>query len=107
MVSKTIDLGGGLRFESITAGKTHFGPMLKDGELGKHFVGREFQDIKRLYDAYCQKTNWIVRSPVTAFFPKNETGKGFTTKCFGIEFEDGSSGRFSLDKALSSVAGTV
>jgi hypothetical protein len=104
MVSKTIDLGAGLKFESITAGKMHFEPILKDAALGKHFTGQEFQDIKSLYDAYCVKTNWVVKSPVTAFFPKNETGNGFTTKCFGIQFEDGSTDRFSLDKALSAVA---
>ena len=104
MARKNIDLGVGLKFESITAGKLHFEPILKDAALGKHFAGQEFQDIKSLYDAYCRKTNWVVKSPVTAFFAKNETGKGFTTKCFGIQFEDGSTGRVSLDKALSAVA---
>lgn len=78
--------------------------ILKDAALGKHFAGQEFQDIKALYDEYCRKTNWIIKSPVKAFFPKNETGKGFTTKCFGIQFEDGATDRFSLDKALSAVA---
>jgi|SRR5712664_2784909 len=101
MVSKNIDLGNGLKFETITAGKMHFEPILKDAALGKHFAGQEFQ---ALYDAYCRKTNWVVKSPVAAFFPKNESGKGFTTKCFGIQFEDGSIDRFSLDKALSAVA---
>ena len=104
MVSKAIDLGAGLQFESITAGKMHFEPILKDAALGKHFAGQELQDIKALYDEYCRKTNWIIKSPVKAIFPKNETGKGFTTKCFGIQFEDGATDRFSLDKALSAVA---
>jgi hypothetical protein len=103
MVSKTIDFAG-LKFESITAGKMHFEPILKDAAMGRNYAGQEFQDIKALYDEYCRKTNWILKSPVKAFFPKNETGKGFTTKCFGIEFEDGSTDRFSLDKALSAVA---
>src|SRR6185437_7331733 len=104
MVSKRIDLGPGLQFESITAGKLHFDPMLKGAALGKHFAGQEFKDIKALYGEYCRKTNWTVKSPVKAFFPKNETGKGYTTKCFGVEFQDGSTDRFSLDKALSAVA---
>jgi hypothetical protein len=82
----------------------HFEPILKGAALGKHFAGQEFQDIKALYEAYCRQTNWVIKSPVTAFFPKNETGNGFATKCFGIQFEDGSTGRFSLDKALSAVA---
>jgi hypothetical protein len=104
MASKNIDLGNGLKFESITAGKMHFEPILKDAALGKHFAGQEFQDIKALYDAYCRETGWLVASPPAAFFPKHEGGPGYTTRCFGIEFDDGSSGRFSLDKALSAVA---
>jgi hypothetical protein len=104
MVMKPIDLGADLKFESVAAGKMHFEPMLKGAPLGKHFADQEFEDVKALYDAYCKKTNWAVKSPVAAFFPKNETGKGFTTKCFGIQFEDGSIDRFSLDKALSAVA---
>src|ERR1035438_1611254 len=39
-----------------------------------------------------------------AFFPRLEQREGFTTKCFGVEFENGTSGSFSLDKALSAVA---
>jgi len=101
MVSKDIDLGNGLKFESISSGKMHFAKMLKETELGKPFTGREFQEIAALYEAYCRKTNWPVRSPPAAFFPKNESGPGYTTRCFGIEFKDGSTGRFSVDKALS------
>jgi hypothetical protein len=29
---KTIDLGAGLKFESITAGKMHFEPILKESD---------------------------------------------------------------------------
>src|SRR5882724_12586372 len=46
MVSKNIDLGNGLEFESITVGKLHFEPILKNATLGKHFAGQEFQEIK-------------------------------------------------------------
>lgn len=104
MVSKKIELDSGRKFESIGAGKEFFEKILKDTPLGNHVTEHEFQEIKALYDAYCRKTKWIVKSPVTAFFPKNESGKGFTTKCFGIQFEDGSTDRFSLDKALSAAA---
>jgi len=104
MVTKSIDLGNGLRFESITTGRTHFAPMLKSAALGAHFAGQEFQDIKALYGTYCKKTNWVERSPAVAFFAKNESGPRYTTRCFGIRFEDGTSGRFSLDKALSAAA---
>jgi hypothetical protein len=104
MVSKSIDLGGGLKFESITAGKRYFEKSLKETELGKHIVGQEFQDINALYEAYCRKTQWVLSSPPAAFFPKLESGNGYSTRCFGIKFEDGSTDRFSLDKALSAVA---
>jgi hypothetical protein len=104
MVSKSIDLGNGLTFDSIKAGKNHFEPILKNAKLGVHFAGQELQAIESLYAAYCRKTNWPLRSPVAAFYAKNETGAGFTTKCFGILFKDGSTDRFSLDKALSAIA---
>jgi hypothetical protein len=104
MVSKSIDLGNDLKFESIKAGKMYFGPILKDAALGVHFAGKEFRDIQALYGAYCMETKWVLKSPVTAFFPKNESGEGFTTKCFGIQFADGSTDRFSLDKALTAAA---
>ena len=101
---KQIDLGNGLEFESITAGKSYFEPILKDATLEVNFAGQEFQNIKALYDAYCRKTNWLDKSPVAAFFAKNESGKGFTTRCFGIRYQDGTTHRFSLDKALSAAA---
>jgi hypothetical protein len=34
----------------------------------------------------------------------HERQKEYSTKCFGVEFEDGRRDRFSLDKALSAVA---
>ncbi len=104
MVSKNVDLGNGLKFESIGAGKVHFEKILKETALGEHFAGREFQDIAALYVAYCKATNWPVNSPPVAFFPKHEGGEGYTTRCFGVEFENGSADRFSLGKALSAVA---
>jgi hypothetical protein len=73
-------------------------------QLGQHIIGQDFQDIYALYTAYCRATNWQVPSPPAAFFPKNESGVGYTTRCFGIEFQDGTIGRFSLDKALSAAA---
>lgn len=104
MVSKRIELENGLCFESINAGKIHFDKILKGTLLGAHVTGQELRDISALYEAYCNKTNWYLGSPPAAFFPMNERGKGYTTRCFGVKFEDGSTNRFSLDRALSAVA---
>jgi hypothetical protein len=101
---KRIDLAGGLKFESITEGKKHFEKSLKETELGTHVTPKEFVEIKALYEAYCKKTKWPINSPPAAFFPMHERGKGYTTRCFGVAFKDGSTDRFSLDKALSEVA---
>ena len=103
-MSKTVDLGNGLKFDSIGDGKKYFHDILEGAKIEERFAGQEFKDISALYEAYCKKTNWHLASPVAGFFPKHERGKGFTTKCFGIEFEDGSVDRFSLDKALSAIA---
>lgn len=104
MVSKSIDLGGTLQFASIKAGKAHFERILKSTALNQHVTAQEFDEIRRLYDGYCSATNWAIASSPVAFFPQHERGPGFTTLCFGVKFQDGSIGRFSLDKALSAVA---
>lgn len=104
MVSKSIDLGGGLRFESVKVGKAHFEHILKSTATNQYVTAQEFDELRRLYDGYCSATNWPVASSPVAFFPQHERGPGFTTLCFGIKFQDGSTGRFSLDKALSAVA---
>ena len=104
MVSKSIDLNNGLQFESIGAGKIHFEKILKETSIGTHITGQELRDISALYEMYCNKTKWILSSPPVAFFPMHERGNGYTTRCFGLTFEDGSTNRFSLDKALSAVA---
>ena len=101
---KSIDLGNGLKFESISPGKNHFEKILKETALGTHVATQEFNEINALYEAYCTKTNWPIGSPPAAFFPISERGRGYATRCFGVEFKDGSTNRFSLDKALSAVA---
>jgi len=103
-MAKKIDLGPGLSFESIAKAKDYFDRILKGTPIDQRVTDTEFKSLKTLYEAYCTKTNWPLHSPPKSFFPTHERQKGFTTKCFGVEFEDGKSGRFSLDKALSAVA---
>ena len=104
MAAKKIDLPPPLDFPSITEGEKHFGKILDDTPIDQHVTSREFDELKILYEAYCAKTNWSLPSPPKAFFPTYERQKGFTTKCFGVEFQDGKKDRFSLKKALSAVA---
>jgi hypothetical protein len=102
MVAKKIDLGPGLQFLSIAhAKKDYFGKILKDTPINQRITKEEFDALKLLYERYCSKTNWQIPSPPKAFFPTHDK---YGTVCFGIEFEDGSTYRFSLDKALSAVA---
>jgi hypothetical protein len=61
----------------------------------------EFAQLKVLYETYCANTNWPLLSPPVAFGTMLEQ---FETKCFSVEFADGRTDRFSLDKALSKVA---
>src|SRR2546423_1914733 len=104
MVAKKVDLGPGLQFPSIAEAKNYFGKILKDTPINQHVTKQEFDALKPLYEKYCSKTSWPVPFPPRAFFPTHQQQKGYTTKCFGIEFEDGSRDRFSLDKALTAVA---
>jgi hypothetical protein len=104
MARKAINLGGNLRFDSVSSGKTHFDKILKDTPMDTHVTPQEFNELRALYEAYCRKTNWPLNSPPAAFYPTYERGAGYTTKCFAVRFDDGSEGRFSLDKALRAVA---
>ena len=103
-MAKNIDLGGHLKFKSISAGKTHFKPILDGVRLGEHLIGKEFRDIKTLHDAYCSKTNWVLKSPAVAFFAVSESQNGLTTRYVGVMFEDGSTDRYSLDRLLNAAA---
>jgi hypothetical protein len=103
-MAKKIELGPDLRFASIDQGRIYFRNILNSTELNQRVSAGEFESLRLLYEAYCAKTNWPITSPLRAFFPRHERGEGYTTKCFGVEFEDGTEGRFSLDRALSAVA---
>jgi hypothetical protein len=100
MVAKSIDLGPGLKFPSIKAGRDHFKPILDATAVGQHVPPQHFDELKILYETYCANTNWSLPSPPVAFGAMLEQ---FNTKCFSVEFADGSQNRFSLDKALSTV----
>jgi hypothetical protein len=104
MAGKSINLGPGLSFANISVGKDHFGPILKNTAIDAHVTDQEFNELRILYAEYCRKTNWPMKSPPAAFYPMYDRGPGYTTRCFGVKFQDGSTGRFSLDKALSAVA---
>jgi len=104
MVAKKIDLGTGLKFPSIAEAKNHFGKILQDTPIDQRVTKEEFDALKLLYEEYCSKTSWPMLSSPKAFFAKYDQQKGYTTKCFGIEFEDGGTDQFSLDKALLAVA---
>jgi hypothetical protein len=101
MVTKSIDLGPGLKFPSIKAARDHFKPILDATTVGQHVPAQHFDEVKILYETYCANTNWSLPSPTVAFGAMLEE---FNTKCFSVEFADGSKSRFSVDKALSAVA---
>lgn len=89
---------------SISTGVAYFSNMLAEQELNKPFDGADEQHVRAAYEAYCAKTDWSTPSPAATFQPVHERGPGFTTRCFGITYEDGSTGRFSMQKALSAIS---
>jgi hypothetical protein len=104
MVSKRIDLGPGLVFDSISAAKVHFDPMRTQGPLDVHLAAGHFIELKKLYEEYCRKTKYSLPSPVAAFYPTMEKRGAGYTRCIGVSFQDCSATTFSLDKALTAVA---
>lgn len=101
---KSVTLATGLRFRSISEGVEHFSSMLERQELEQPFSGDNARHIRAAYGAYCAATNWTTAAPAATFRPVHERGPGFMTRCFGVGYEDGTSGRFSMKKALSAIA---
>jgi hypothetical protein len=104
MMVKRIELAPDLKFDSITQARTYFDNIKNSTPLNERVSEGEFKSLRLLYERYCATTSWSINSPPAAFFPTYEKRNGATTKCFGVEFEDGTKVSFSLDKALTAVA---
>lgn len=74
--------------------------VIKDSE--------EFEQLKALYEEYCQATNWAMPGTPTSFRVKNigrgHGGSGGTTQGFAVTFNNGEEVEFSADKAIKSIA---
>lgn len=103
-MAKKIDLTTGKSFRNIAEAKLHFSSLLKVTPLKAEISGADLEDVRAVYQAYCSLTDWELPSMPVGFFPVHERGKEYTTRCFGVRFEDGSIGRFSIQKALSKIA---
>lgn len=103
-MAKSIELSTGLKFKSISEASAYFRKLLDAHELKAPFTGEVAAHIRAAYEAYCIRTNWPVSSPSASFYPTYERGPGYTTRCFGVTFEDGTTDTFSMPKALSAIA---
>ncbi len=101
---KSVRLTTGLEFKSITAGIEHFSKLLDSQALKVPFTGADDEHIRAAYDEYCSKTDWPTPSPAATFQPINDRGPGYTTRCYGVVYEDGTTGNFSMAKALRAIA---
>lgn len=82
----------------------YFSLILNGRDLKQAFGGEELADIRAVYEDYCAKTGWALQSRPASFYPAHDRGPGYTTRCFGVTFEDGKTGNFSMDKALRAIA---
>ena len=94
-MAKSVTLSTGKAFPTVTTAKEYFAEIL---------AGNEFADIQATYLAYCAKTDWLLPSAPASFYPIHDRGPSYTTRCFGVTFEDGTTGNFSMDKALRAIA---
>jgi hypothetical protein len=104
VVAKKIDLSTGRSFKNIAEAKRHFAALLATTPLKVEISGSDLEDVSAVYRRYCDATEWELPSAPVSFFPVHESGEGYTTRCFGVTFEDGSTSRFSIQKALSKIA---
>lgn len=103
-MAKSVTLGTGRAFPTVTAAKEHFAQILNGQELKKAFSGEDLADIRAVYADYCAKTDWSLPSAPASFYPTHDRAPGYTIRCFGVTFEDGTTGNFSMDKALRTIA---
>lgn len=103
-MARSVTLACGPTFPTLRAAETHFARMLNDQELGKPFSGQSLAEIREVYAGYCANTGWVLRSDPASFRPVHARGPGYTTKCFGVTFEDGTTGQFSMATALREIA---
>lgn len=103
-MAKSVSLKTGRMFATVTVAKEHFARILGSRELKQEFAGEDLADVRAAYEEYCAKTNWELESRPASFYPTHDRGPGYTTQCFGVTFEDGTTGHFSMDKALRAIA---
>lgn len=103
-MAKSVLLATGRSFPTVKAALDHFSGVLKEQPDKAPFAGADESDIGAAYLAYCAKTNWTLESPPAFYYPTHGRGAGFTTRCFGVTFEDGNSTNFSMEKALRTIA---
>jgi hypothetical protein len=103
-MTKSLLLRSGRSFPTLSAAKSHFHQLLEGQPLKVPFEGEDLVEIEATFVAYCAETNWPVSSPPKSFYPTNNRGRGYTTRCYGVMFNDGRSDTFSMDKALTAIA---
>jgi hypothetical protein len=103
-MAKTITLSSGRAFQTVTAAKQHFAKILHGQELKTAFSDEYLADIRAVYTDYCARTGWSLASTPVCFYPTHDRGPGYTTRCFGVTFQDGTTANFSMDKALRTIA---
>jgi hypothetical protein len=99
-MAKSVSLRTGRTFATVTAAKEYFSRMLNSRELKQEFSGEELAEIRAVYEDYCARTGWDLQSRPVSFYPTHDRGRGYTTRCYGVTFEDGTTGNFSMGKAL-------
>ena len=103
-MAKNVELPTGRVFTTISAAKEHFATLLESQGLKEPFSGQDLEDVKAVYDAYCKATKWPLDSEPSSFYPTEERGPGYTTRCYGVSYADGNCDSFSMPKALSAIA---
>lgn len=102
-MAKRVELSTGRSWKTVKAAKLHFSNLLDSKPIGEAFDGLDAVDIEAAYFAYCRATAWEIAANPETFYPTYENGVGFASRCFGITYLDGSTGRFSMNKALSAI----
>ncbi|EJG1725514.1 hypothetical protein ACLINW_003178 [Vibrio parahaemolyticus] len=98
---------GNKTFHSKKSANEHY-MDLRDSIDGKIENGDLFEELKDLYERYCEATNWnidgrSIKHFIVDYELRTIGGQHVQHKCYKVEFSNSETRPFSIKKALSAI----
>ncbi|EIU7851635.1 hypothetical protein L3I74_003457 [Vibrio parahaemolyticus] len=98
---------GNKTFSSKKSANEHY-MDLRESIDGKIENGELFEELKELYEKYCEATNWnidgrIIKHFIVDYELRIVGGQHVQHKCYKVNFSNNETRSFSIRKALSAI----